>query len=46
MSNKLTRLIAVLMVSLALLSAPAISGSYDTPFAVTAEAATKKTPAP
>lgn len=44
MSNKLTRLIAVLMVSLALLSAPAISGSYDTPFAVTAEAASKKSP--
>lgn len=44
MSNKLTRLIAVLMVSLALLSAPVISGSYDTPFAVTAEAASKKSP--
>lgn len=45
MTNKLTRFFALLMVSLALLSAPVISGDYNTPFAVTAEAASKKTPA-
>ena len=45
MRNKLIRFFALLMVSLALLSAPVISGSYDTPFAVTVEAASKKTPA-
>ena len=44
MTNNLTRFFALLLVSLALLSAPVISGSYDTPFAVTAEAASKKSP--
>lgn len=45
MTNKLTRIFAFMMVSLALLSAPVISGDYDTPFTVTAQAAKKKVPA-
>ncbi len=45
MTNKLTRFFALLMVSLALLTAPVISGDYDTPFTVTAQAAKKKAPA-
>lgn len=45
MTNKLTRIFAFMMVSLALLTAPVISGDYDTPFTVTAQAAKKKTPA-
>lgn len=44
MSNKVSRILALLMVSLALLSAPVLSESIDTPFAVTASAAAKKTP--
>ena len=45
MTNKLTRIFAFMMVSLALLTAPVISGDYDTPFTVTAQAAKKKAPA-
>jgi len=45
MTNKLARFLAVLMVSLALFTAPVISESFDSPFVITAEAATKKTPA-
>ncbi|MBQ3137351.1 MAG: Ig-like domain-containing protein [Clostridia bacterium] len=45
MTNKLTRIFALLMVSLALLTAPVIGGNYDTPFTVTAQAAKKKAPA-
>ena len=44
MTNKLTRFFAVLMVSLALFTAPVISEGADIPFAITAEAASK-TPA-
>ncbi len=45
MTSKLTRIFAFMMVSLALLTAPVISGDYDTPFTVTAQAAKKKSPA-
>lgn len=45
MTNKLTRFFAFMMVSLALMTAPIISGDYDTPFTVTAQAAKKKAPA-